>query len=125
MSHSPSSLTPVPNMMSQNWRDSLVLKVTVAVVLKAIVFPLGGRLGKRGIVNLLGRVGLGGSKVSQGSISMLSYSKCNVLDSLQFCLICDLVMRHSSCLKDSSPWLWSPQSSPSTRAEGLEQLTGL
>ena len=40
-----------------------MLKVTVAVILKAIVFPLGGRFGKMGIVKLLGKAGLTGEKV--------------------------------------------------------------
>ena len=58
---------------SQNWRQSLVLKITVAVVLKALVFPLAGRFGKKGIVHLLGKTGLTGPNVPKVSAPPMLY----------------------------------------------------
>ena len=44
-----------------------MLKISVAVVLKALVFPLAGRFGKKGIVHLLGKTGLTGPNVPKVS----------------------------------------------------------
>lgn len=44
--------------MQQDWRQSLVLKVTLAVLLKTAGFPYAGRLIRGGVLSALGKAGL-------------------------------------------------------------------